>query len=170
MSLKPKKFKARVVGKPKKIRGRHLVLGSSVDSMNNSRDVNRAFSLDAMPIAGPSGVRAAYPASHKSRPPTRTQTPSTLIETIPEPPTVSEDTEQRPPTAKRDTQWKKWTEVILPELIPLYLHLQRTSQGFARPQEPLIGSCNCGGVQARHIDVLCLHFGGTLLHLPCKHS
>ncbi|KAF7970090.1 hypothetical protein HWV62_25014 [Athelia sp. TMB] len=166
MSLRPKTFKARGTNSTRKIRGRHIIVSSyEAAPMDTSRAASAAMRQDAMPIAGPSGVRATFPASRVqvvSRPPTPPPPGTSLAHdgqfSVED---AEPDSTDQPPTHKRDAQWRKWNLVVFPRLIPLYLHLQRTSQGFTRLQEPEVVTCSCGGKDSKHIDVMCLHFGGA---------
>ncbi|KAF7969641.1 hypothetical protein HWV62_26779 [Athelia sp. TMB] len=152
-------FKARGTSNVRKIRGKHIIVGSSDgSSLGSSQAAYSAMKQDGMPIAGPSGVRAAFPAGRAraiSRPPTPPIPAASLNNDRLSPVSHNEDdVTAQPPTLKRDAQWQKWNHVVFPQLIPLYLHLQRISQGFNRLQDPDVVACSCGGKDVKRIEVM----------------
>lgn len=58
---------------------------------------------------------------------------------------------------KATRQTDKWSTQVIPSLVPIYLHLLRTTQSLTRPPAPTAPLCTCGG-KATTLDVLCLYF------------
>ncbi|KAH6869852.1 hypothetical protein BKA70DRAFT_1490269 [Coprinopsis sp. MPI-PUGE-AT-0042] len=59
----------------------------------------------------------------------------------------------------RYTQWKRWTQDVLPKLIPTYLELLKKTGNLVNMDRTQKPSCNCGPATTR-LEVLCVSFDG----------
>lgn len=58
---------------------------------------------------------------------------------------------------KATRQTDKWSTQVIPTLVPIYLHLLRTTQSLTRPPVLTASLCTCGG-KVTTLNVLCLYF------------
>ncbi|KAH6886114.1 hypothetical protein BKA70DRAFT_1377276 [Coprinopsis sp. MPI-PUGE-AT-0042] len=79
--------------------------------------------------------------------------------------TPSSTTSLKTPDA-RHTQWKRWTQDVLPKLIPTYLELIKRSGNLVNVDRTRAVSCNCGPAVTR-IEVICVSFDGLSARSIC---
>ncbi|KAH6901151.1 hypothetical protein BKA70DRAFT_1437036 [Coprinopsis sp. MPI-PUGE-AT-0042] len=66
----------------------------------------------------------------------------------------------------RYTQWRRWTQDVLPKLIPTYLELIKASGNLVNVDRTREVFCNCGPAITR-IDVICVSFDGLSTRSFC---
>lgn len=64
-------------------------------------------------------------------------------------------------TRQNDT----WTRKVIPSLVPIYLHLLRTTQSLTHPPIKYDRLCTCGG-KVTTITISCLYFDGEFSFIP----
>lgn len=137
--------------------------------IKTSWDIKRAHNRRALPTVTPRGVVGTYTFSappHTSRPPdVDTNDPSSSnthsLHAEDEEPRQQSDASPDDPRSdhllKTTRQADTWTRKVIPSLLPIYLHLLRTTQSLTRA--PIISDslCTCGG-KVTNIEVSCLYF------------
>lgn len=147
-----------------------------------SRDLKRAHNRRAVPTVTPRGIVGTYtfPAPHGFTGPPGTATSSTPTgashvacagESVENDQShvdgdmshVDHDSSHcaDPVTSsyhlKATRQTDKWITQVIPSLVPIYLHLLRTTQSLTRPPVVTASLCTCGG-KVTTLNVLCLYF------------
>lgn len=129
-----------------------------------THDISRSHNHRVVPTVTPRGVAGTYtfPA------------PPTFIPRAPPSPISHSPTEQvsdqaddrgaSPPgpsvNLKSARQHATWSSDVIPSLVPMYLHLLRTTQSFTRPPVTSTPLCICGGKRST-LYIVCLHFDGA---------
>lgn len=60
--------------------------------------------------------------------------------------------------SNRANQWRKWTDVIIPQLVQPYLQLLHRSDSLSSVDRQFSPLCTCGHDRARTLKVMCIHF------------
>lgn len=178
MSLAPKRLRRRQP-KPKPLgTPTALALVPTIDEeppilLRTSRQVKAAYSRRTVPLVTTSGIHGTYtflpqgsslqheaPSSDAAR----SLSPSPDNSEITDAPEVGVTSDFVPPLQpsgyirKRAQQSSNWTLRVIPELLPLYHRLLRTTQSLSRFQTMPVPACTCAIQTRQVITVLCLHF------------
>ena len=147
---------------------------SAPQELLTSHDIKRSANHRGVPTVTPRRIVGTYtfsaPAgfvptsqSASSSTPVVTGVPVPLPTSEPIDDSESEDDHHRPLHSehylKSYRQTDTWTLHVIPALIPIYLHLLRTTQSLTRPSISLPKLCTCGG-KITTIVVVCVYFDG----------
>ncbi|KAF7964775.1 hypothetical protein HWV62_3126 [Athelia sp. TMB] len=152
--------------KPKRPRGKGITnkSGPTVtlpERLLTTHDISRGHNYRVVPTVTPRGIAGTYtfsapPTFHPPAAPAPTPPSPTLQE--PDHP-ASDGLGHVGPSfsAKAARQYATWTTDVIPSLVPVYLHLLRTTQSLTRPPVPSVPLCVCGKKKLV-LNIVCLHF------------
>lgn len=137
--------------------------------LRTSRQVRAAYKQRTVPLVTSKGIHGTYtfpaPEPSISGEPQFTADeadPSTSRATGAADPEVAASFPSPPPpsshTRKRTIQSTNWTARVIPEILPLYHRLLRTTQSLSRLQTMDLPPCSCGGAALKKLTVLCIAF------------
>lgn len=153
--------------------------------LQTSWQIKSAYKRRAVPLVTTSGIHGTYtfqPREHlpqRDSPSPDPATSSTLNthhtddQDAHEAGATSDYPPLPPPSGyirKRTQQSFNWTLRVIPELLPLYHRLLRTTQSLSRFQPMSLPSCSCGSQTRKTITVLCLSFDCESVYLPDHHN
>lgn len=160
--MRPRKFKSRSPTKPRTVgKAGHIIVGQSSTVPLRRRHLSQAMNHQAMPIVGPSGIQGTYTFTRG-----RSPTPIPVAERAAGSSRLDRSESPQlpiPQDSKRSRQYLTWTNIVLPELVPQYLHFLRISQSLARLPQPADALCTCGGKQVRSLNIICVRFDRSFL-------
>lgn len=147
--------------------------------LRTSRQVKAAYNRRTVPLVTTRGIHGTYtflPRKHaedaQTSHPSRSPSPGHASGAEPddqEQGLTSDFTAILPPSShlrKRERQSFNWTSRVIPELLPLYHHLLRTTQSLSRFQPLASPACTCGSATVKTITVLCLYFDCEFISIP----
>ncbi|KAF7965185.1 hypothetical protein HWV62_45244 [Athelia sp. TMB] len=152
--------------KPKRPHGKGITnkSGPTVtlpERLLTTHDISRGHNYQVVPTVTPRGIAGTYtfsapPTFHPPAAPAPTPPSPTLQD--PDHP-ASDGLGHVGPSfsAKAAPQYATWTTDVIPSLVPVYLHLLRTTQSLTRPPVPSVPLCVCGKKKLV-LNIVCLHF------------
>lgn len=136
--------------------------------LRTSRQLRAAYRQRTVPVVTSKGIHGTYtfpaPFAREPQSPADESTPSNAEE----PASASGFPSPPPPSGhmrKRTVQSHNWTARVIPEMLPLYQCLLRTTQSLSRFQTMDLPLCSCGGEATKKLTVLCIAFDCKCIYI-----